>query len=250
MRSASATPPEDDPAGGRRPVHRHQLRPDRRQRRLRDRLRRRPGRHRHLPPSGSRPPASPCSARRPSIADLGTTDGGSELAARLLDVLPDGKERLVARGLLRPGSGGTARRLPAAPAGLPLRRRRYREAGTAPLRRALRPALERAGPITVSNLELRLPVREQPGSLGGLVQTPAAPGRPLCFTVAGASDSIGRRPASPVGPALAGKPRGQSSPALRRRTLPGPARPQNQGGRRPGPRHLLDARRSPRRPAR
>jgi hypothetical protein len=33
------------------------------------------------------------------------------------------------------------------------------------------------GPITVSSLELRLPVLEQPGSLGGLVQNPAPPGR-------------------------------------------------------------------------
>jgi hypothetical protein len=30
------------------------------------------------------------------------------------------------------------------------------------------------GPITVSNLQLRLPVLEQPGSLGGLVQAPGA----------------------------------------------------------------------------
>jgi predicted acyl esterase len=40
------------------------------------------------------------------VADLATANVDSELAARLLDVLPNGEERLVARGLLRPGNGG------------------------------------------------------------------------------------------------------------------------------------------------
>jgi hypothetical protein len=103
-------------------------------------------------------------------ADLATTNVDSELAARLLDVLPNGEERLVARGLLRPGNGGTAVVFQLHPQG-------YRFAGgdtaklellpsDAPYARPSNPQT----PITVSNLRLRLPVLEAPGSLGGIVQ--------------------------------------------------------------------------------
>jgi len=111
------------------------------------------------------------------IADLATTGTDSALAARLLDVLPDGKERLVARGLLRPGSGGDDVVFQLHPQG-------YRFAGGDTVKLELLPAdapysrpSNTQAPITVSDLELRLPVREQPGALGGLVQAPAAPGR-------------------------------------------------------------------------
>jgi hypothetical protein len=113
------------------------------------------------------------------IAGLSTTGVDSELAARLLDVLPDGKERLVARGLLRPGNGGADVVFQLHPQG-------YRFAGGDTVKLELLPAdapysrpSNLQTPITVSNLELRLPVREQPGALGGLVQTPAPPGRAL-----------------------------------------------------------------------
>jgi predicted acyl esterase len=125
------------------------------------------------------------------IADLTATGTDSELAARLLDVLPDGKERLVARGLLRPGSGGND-------VVFQLHPQAYRVAGGDVLKLELLPAdapYARAsnlqGPITVSDLELRLPVREQPGDLGGLVQTPAAPGRGAGPGGGGAASPIG-----------------------------------------------------------
>jgi predicted acyl esterase len=111
------------------------------------------------------------------IADLAVTNADSSLAARLLDVFPDGKERLVARGLLRPGSGGKDVVFQLHPQG-------YRFAAGDTVKLELLPTdapyarpSNLQTPITVSNLELRLPVLEQPGSLGGLVQTPAAPGR-------------------------------------------------------------------------
>jgi fermentation-respiration switch protein FrsA (DUF1100 family) len=111
------------------------------------------------------------------IADLATTGTDSALAARLLDVLPDGKERLVARGLLRPGSSGDDVVFQLHPQG-------YRFAGGSVVKLELLPSdapysrpSNAQTPITVSELELRLPVLEQPGSLGGLVQEPAAPGR-------------------------------------------------------------------------
>jgi fermentation-respiration switch protein FrsA (DUF1100 family) len=111
------------------------------------------------------------------LADLGTVGADSQLAARLLDVAPDGKERLVARGLLRPGNGGADVVFQLHPQG-------YRFAGDHQVKLELLPndapysrPSNTQGPVTVSNLELRLPVLEQPGALGGLVQSPAPPGR-------------------------------------------------------------------------
>jgi len=109
------------------------------------------------------------------VADLATTNVDSELAARLLDVLPNGEERLVARGLLRPGNGGAGVVFQLHPQG-------YRFAGGDTAKLELLPSdAPYARPsnlqtqITVSNLRLKLPVLEQPGSLGGLVQTPSDP---------------------------------------------------------------------------
>jgi predicted acyl esterase len=109
------------------------------------------------------------------VADLATTNVDSELAARLLDVLPGGQERLVARGLLRPGDGGTGVVFQLHPQG-------YRFAGGDTVKLELLPSdapyarpSNLQAPITVSNLRLRLPVLEQPGSLGGLVQAPSDP---------------------------------------------------------------------------
>jgi hypothetical protein len=107
------------------------------------------------------------------VADIASPGPQSELAARLLDVAPGGTETLVARGLLRPGSGGTDVVFQLHPQG-------YRfAAGHVPKLELLasdapyaRPSNAQA-PITVSNLELRLPVLEPPGSLGGIVQAPA-----------------------------------------------------------------------------
>lgn len=108
-------------------------------------------------------------------ADIGTANVDSELAARLLDVLPNGEERLVARGLLRPGNGGSAVVFQLHPQG-------YRFAGGDTAKLELLPSdapyarpSNLQAPITVSNLRLRLPVLEQPGSLGGLVQAPSNP---------------------------------------------------------------------------
>jgi fermentation-respiration switch protein FrsA (DUF1100 family) len=125
------------------------------------------------------------------LADLATTGTDSELAARLLDVLPDGKERLVARGLLRPGNGGDDVVFQLHPQG-------YRFAGGDTVKLELLPAdapysrpSNLQAPITVTDLELRLPVLEQPGELGGLVQTPAAPGRTVAPQGGGGNASIG-----------------------------------------------------------
>jgi predicted acyl esterase len=91
-------------------------------------------------------------------ADLATVGEDSELAARLLDVLPNGEERLVARGLLRPGKGGKAIVFQLHPQG-------YRFAAGDTVKLELLPAdvpyarpSNLQAPITISNLQLRLPV--------------------------------------------------------------------------------------------
>jgi predicted acyl esterase len=91
-------------------------------------------------------------------ADLATTTADSELAARLLDVLPNGEERLVARGILRPGSGGHVV--------FQLHPQGYRFAPGDTVKLELLPSdapyarpSNLQGPITVSHLQLRLPVR-------------------------------------------------------------------------------------------
>ncbi len=99
----------------------------------------------------------------PTIAaDLATANEGSELAARLLDVLPSGEERLVARGLLRPASGGHIT--------FQLHPQGYRFAGGDTVKLELLPSdapyarpSNLQAPIVVSGLQLALPVREEPG---------------------------------------------------------------------------------------
>ena len=105
----------------------------------------------------------------------------SQVAARLLDVAPDGRRRWSTRGLWRPATGGPDQ------AGLPAVSRTagpFAEGHVPKLE--LLPADSNAGlaggygrasngqqPVTVADLELRMPVVEKPGSFGGLVGAPA-----------------------------------------------------------------------------
>jgi predicted acyl esterase len=104
----------------------------------------------------------------------------SQVAARLLDVGPDGQETLVARGLWRPATGGPTKQVfQLHPNGWTF------AAGHVP-KLELLPADANPGltggygrasndqqPVTVKQLELRLPVREKPGALDGLVGSAA-----------------------------------------------------------------------------
>jgi hypothetical protein len=113
------------------------------------------------------------------VADVNNVSATSQLAVRLLDVEPGGlDETLVARGLYRPevNSGATRTRqvFQLHPNGW-----RFEDGHLAKLE--LLPADQPygrdsngQGAITVANVELRLPVLEQPGSIDGLVQGPAA----------------------------------------------------------------------------
>jgi hypothetical protein len=118
------------------------------------------------------------------IADVESPSPNSEIAARLFDVSPEGEDRLIARGVYRPEGGnqqmvfqlhpqayhfaeGDEVELELLPSDFPYMRYSNLQAN-----------------VTVSNLELRLPVNESPGSLGGLVQTPAPKVVPVGYTLA------------------------------------------------------------------
>jgi fermentation-respiration switch protein FrsA (DUF1100 family) len=110
------------------------------------------------------------------VADIAApADGQSELAARLLDVTPGGSETesLIARGLLRPGVGGTGFVFQLHPQGYRVEAGHVVKLELLPSDAPYARPSNSQGPIEVTNLELRLPVVEQPGSGGGIVQEPA-----------------------------------------------------------------------------
>jgi hypothetical protein len=117
------------------------------------------------------------------LATINNPAANSEVAARLLDVDPSGTETLVARQLYRPQIGKARQVVQLHPSGhlfapghvaklelLP------KDAGGGSLNSYGRPA-NGQGDITVSNLDLRLPVADAPGAAGG--QVGAAPALPL-----------------------------------------------------------------------
>jgi hypothetical protein len=107
------------------------------------------------------------------IADISAPGGQSELAARLVDVAPGGTESLVARGLLRPGEGGTKMVFQLHPQAFHFAEGEVAKLELLPSDAPYARPSNSQQTIEVSNLELRLPVLEAPGSLGGLVQAPA-----------------------------------------------------------------------------
>jgi fermentation-respiration switch protein FrsA (DUF1100 family) len=136
------------------------------------------------------------------VANLESTGPESELAARLVDVSPEGTESLVARGLYRPTAGSGQVVFQLHPQGY-----RFAPGHVAKLELLpsdspyARPSNAQL-PITVSNLELRLPVIETPGSLGGVVQSPAPkvvpPGYQLSSEYTGTGAGSGAAASTPV----------------------------------------------------
>jgi hypothetical protein len=135
------------------------------------------------------------------IANVDVPSPNSEVAARLVDVSPEGTETLIARGVYRP-EGGPQQML------FQLHPQAYHfAAGHVPkleLLSADNPYSRWSNlqtNITVNSLELRLPVNDQPGSLGGLVQSPAAKIVPAGYTLATEFEQTPSTPAKPVTPA-------------------------------------------------
>ncbi len=124
------------------------------------------------------------------IARFETSGTNSQVAARLLDVGPDNQETLVARGLWRPTSGSGKQVFQLHPNGW-----EFAPGHVAKLE--LLPADADDGPfggygrasdgqrdVIVSDLELRLPVRERPGAVPGVVKTAAPKKVPAGYELA------------------------------------------------------------------
>ena len=134
-----------------------------------------------VPPGGYTMMGSPT-----VIADITSPGANSQIAARLLDVDAVGDQTLIARGLWRPavGTGTTRQVFQLHPNGW-----RFAEGHVAKLELLPRDspygqASNGQANVTVSNLDLRLPVLEQPGALGGLVTGPAAKRVPAGYQLA------------------------------------------------------------------
>jgi fermentation-respiration switch protein FrsA (DUF1100 family) len=118
------------------------------------------------------------------VANVEAPSPNSEIAARLLDIAPNGTESLVARTLYRPTGGSNEVVFQLHPQAY------HFAAGHVAKLELLSNDMPYGrysnlqGPVTVSNLELRLPVNETPGSLGGLVQTPAPKVVPAGYSLA------------------------------------------------------------------
>jgi fermentation-respiration switch protein FrsA (DUF1100 family) len=140
------------------------------------------------------------------IANLESPSPNSEIAARLVDVAPEGTETLIARGLYRPSGGDGQIVFQLHPQG-------YHFAAGHVAKLELLSSDVPYGRwsnlqtnLVVSNLELRLPVMEQPGSLGGLVQKPAPKVVPPGYTLAAEYKEAPPAPSGGGGTAPAPKP--------------------------------------------
>ena len=111
------------------------------------------------------------------VADINSPGATSQVAARLLDVGPGGTETLVARGLYRPeinsGTASTRQVFQLHPNGWKFDTGHIAKLELLPADQPYGRNSNGQAPVTVSNLELRLPVLEQSGAAGGLVQDPA-----------------------------------------------------------------------------
>jgi len=108
------------------------------------------------------------------IADFTLPGANSQVAARLLDVAPNGQETLISRGLWRPTVSSTPVRQV-----FQLHPGAWRFAPGHTIKLELLPddfpygrASNGQQAVTVSNLQLRIPTVDRPGAAGGLVKPP------------------------------------------------------------------------------
>lgn len=108
------------------------------------------------------------------IADITSPGENSQIAARLLDVRPDGQETLVARGLWRPqvSSSPVSQVFQLHPNGWTFEEGHIAKLELLPNDSPYGQTSNGQQNVEIRNLELRLPVVDEPGAAGGLVQTP------------------------------------------------------------------------------
>jgi predicted acyl esterase len=134
------------------------------------------------------------------IAGINSHGPHSQIASRLLDVGPDGKETLVARGIYRVPQGGGTRVFQLHPNAWGFRTGHVAKLELLPDDRPYSRPTDGQKLITVSTLELRLPVAERPGAGGGTVASPkprvVPPGATLApgFTTSGARAQLAPGP--------------------------------------------------------
>ncbi|MGZ8666933.1 MAG: CocE/NonD family hydrolase C-terminal non-catalytic domain-containing protein, partial [Solirubrobacterales bacterium] len=106
------------------------------------------------------------------VADFKLTDANSQVAARLLDVGPDGKETLVNRGLWRPKTdpGFVKQVFQLHPNGWHFAAGHIAKLELLPNDAPYGRVSNDQQPVQVRNLHLTLPVIEKPGSVGGVVK--------------------------------------------------------------------------------
>jgi len=111
------------------------------------------------------------------IADITSAGSNSQIAARLLDVdTGTNQETLVARGLWRPAISASPvhQVFQLHPSGYKFAAGHIAKLELLPNDNPYGRVSNGQANVTIQNLELRLPVLEQPGTLGGLVQLPAS----------------------------------------------------------------------------
>jgi hypothetical protein len=132
------------------------------------------------------------------IAKFTLSGETSQVAARLLDVAPDGTESLVDRGLWRPANGGPTKQVfqlhpngwNFAAGHTPKLELIASDSGSGALSTYGRKSDGQA-PVDVSDLELRIPVVEKPGALKGLVGAPAPKFLPKGYKLAADFAALG-----------------------------------------------------------
>ena len=107
------------------------------------------------------------------VADLESPGPGSELAARLVDVRPGGHRDARRPWPLPPGVGKASAVLQLHPQGYHFDTGHVAKLELLPADPPYARPSNAQLPVTVSDLQLRLPVIQPPGSLGNLVQQPA-----------------------------------------------------------------------------
>lgn len=128
------------------------------------------------------------------IAHFKLPGANSQVAARLLDVAPNGQETLVARGLWRPkvSSHPVRHVFQLHPNGWRFDRGHVAKLELLPSDAPYGRASDGQQDVRIHNLQLRLPVREQPGSLGGLVRAPRAKVVPNGYSLASEFKGFGK----------------------------------------------------------
>ena len=104
------------------------------------------------------------------IADFDAPGDNTQIAARLMDIAPDNSQKLIARGLWRPEIGGPERQVfQLTPNGWEFEAGHVAKLELLPYDDPYGRRSPGQQAVQVSDLELRLPVADDPGSAGGLV---------------------------------------------------------------------------------